>query len=224
MRVLIAGQVRLYREALTRALMTGDGHEVVGTAATAADALVLAIDLAPDVVVLDVGLPQIGALARELSDRSRNVIVVGINEADEVIMPLIEEGISGYVTRDGSIADLLAALHGAVAGESVVSPRVVSGMMRRLATLQRERRSIRGPALLTSREREIATLIDEGLSNRDIAHHLRIELPTVKNHVHNILEKLQVHRRGEAVARLRASADRPMSRRQDPVRSGSTPR
>ena len=224
MRVLIAGQVRIYREALSEGFMRGEGYEVVGTAASAADALLLAIERTPDVVVLDIGLPQIGALARELSDRSRKVVVVGINEADEAIMQLIEEGISGYVARDGSLADLLAALDGAVSGESLVSPRVVSGMMRRLATLQRERRTIRGQALLTSREREIATLIDEGLSNRDIARHLQIELPTVKNHVHNILEKMQVHRRGEAVARLRASADRPILRRHDAVRQGTGPK
>jgi DNA-binding NarL/FixJ family response regulator len=80
---------------------------------------------------------------------------------------------------------------------------MVAGIMERLAALTRERRRSQGAGLLTPREREIASLIDEGMSNLDIAHRLDIELPTVKNHVHNILEKLQVHRRGEAVARLR---------------------
>lgn len=224
MRVLVAGQVRLYREGLAQAFGRVDGYDVVATASTAAEVVQLAEHLLPDVVLLDLGLPQLGPLVRELADRSRNVVVLGVNEADDAILPLIEDGIAGYVTRDGSIADMFAAVDSAARGESVVSPRVVAGMMRRLASLTRERRSIQGPATLTSREREIASLIDEGLSNRDIALRLHIELPTVKNHVHNILEKLKVHRRGEAAARIRAVSIRPAGRRSDVVRPGTGPR
>lgn len=224
MRVLIAGQVRLYREGLAQALRRVDGYDVVATASTAAEVLQTAMHLAPDVVLLDLGLPQLGPLVRELADHSRSVVVLGVNEADDLILPLIEEGIAGYVTRDGSIAEMLAVVERAARGESVVSPQVVAGMMRRLATLTRERRSVQGPATLTSREREIALLIDEGLSNRDIALRLHIELPTVKNHVHNILEKLKVHRRGEAAARIRAVSIRPLRRRSDVTGPGTAPR
>jgi two-component system, NarL family, nitrate/nitrite response regulator NarL len=223
LRVLVAGQVRLYREGLAQALARIDEYAVVGTASSAAEVLQLAGDLAPDVVLVDLGLPQLGALVRELAERSRKVVVLGVNEADEAILPMIEDGISGYVTRDGSMADMLAAIESAARGESMVSPRVVAGMMRRLATLTREQRSVQGPATLTSREQEIAALIEEGLSNRDIAGRLHIELPTVKNHVHNILEKLKVHRRGEAAARLRGISIRPMNRRTDVLHTGRGP-
>jgi len=224
MRVLVAGQVRLYREGLAQAFGRVDGYDVVATASTAAEVVQLAEHLLPDVILLDLGLPQLGPLVRELADRSCNVVVLGVNEADDAILLLIEEGIAGYVTRDGSIADMFAVVDSAARGESVVSPRVVAGMMRRLATLTRERRSIQGPATLTSREREIALLIDEGLSNRDIALRLHIELPTVKNHVHNILEKLKVHRRGEAAARIRAVSIRTGGRRSNVVRPGTSQR
>ena len=224
MRILIAAQIRLYREGLAEAFGRVDGYDVVGSASTSSDVLAMAVDLAPDVVLLDLGLPQLEVLVRELADRSRKVVVLGVNEAGEAILPLIEVGISGYIPREGSIADMFAVVDGAARGESVVSPRVAAGMMERLATLTRERRMIQGPSALTSREREIASLIDEGLSNRDIAQRLHIELPTVKNHVHNILEKLQVHRRGEAAAHLRAVSIRPTSRGTDVVRSGTTSR
>jgi len=90
----------------------------------------------------------------------------------------------------------------------VCSPRVAGALLRRIAALATDGRSDRVPAHLTNREREIMGLIDEGLSNKEIAKRLRIEVATVKNHVHNILEKLQVHRRGEAAARVRAALPR----------------
>jgi len=95
-----------------------------------------------------------------------------------------------------------------VRGEAVCSPRVAGALLRRIAALATDGRSDRVPAHLTKREREIMGLIDEGLSNKEIAKRLRIEVATVKNHVHNILEKLQVHRRGEAAARVRAALPR----------------
>ena len=204
MRVLIAAQVRLYREGLAQAFGRVDRYEVAGSASSSVEALQMAARLDPDIVLVEHGLPQAAPLVRQLADRSRKVVVLGVEEVKDEILPLIEEGICGYVTREGSMDDLFATVDAAARGESVCSPRVVAAMMERLATLTRERRSADGPSTLTSREREIASLIDEGLSNRDIARRLDIELPTVKNHVHNILEKLHVHRRGEAVARLRA--------------------
>jgi two-component system, NarL family, nitrate/nitrite response regulator NarL len=215
MRVLIAAQVRLYREGLAQAFSLGGEYDVVGSASTSLEAMDLVRDLAPDILLVEHAMPRADSLVREVVERSRTkVVVLGVEEVREEIIPLIEEGICGYVTREGSIADLFAAVDRAARGEWVCSPRVVAGMMERLAALTRERRSVDGTGALTAREREIASLMDEGLSNRDIARRLEIQLPTVKNHVHNILEKLHVHRRGEAVARLRTpSLSTPMSRR-----------
>jgi DNA-binding NarL/FixJ family response regulator len=224
MRVLIGGPVRLYRESLAHAFGHAGGYEVVGTASTSSEVLELARALGPDVVLADATMPDLAALARELADRSDKVVILGVSEAEEGVIPLIEAGISGYVTGEASLGDVFTAVDRAARGESVVSPRIVAGMMQRLAKLKREHISVLGPSSLTSREQEIASLLDEGLSNREIALRLQIELPTVKNHVHNILEKLQVHRRGEAAARLRGFAIRPLRQRCDTTRSGAATR
>ena len=211
MRIFIAAPVRLYRDGLAEVFGRDARFEVCGSAATRLETFARVHEGEFDVVLVDADLPGAGVLVRELAHRPSHprVVVLGVEEVKEEILPLVEAGIAGYVTREGSIADLFASVECAVRGESVASPRMVATLMERVADLTRERRSSAEPGILTTRERQIASLIEEGLSNRDIAHRLNIELPTVKNHVHNILEKLHVHRRGEAVARLRtASAGR----------------
>ncbi|CAN5747981.1 N/A [soil metagenome] len=217
MRVLIAARVRLYRDGLAQAFSRDDRFEVIGCVSTCQEALALARSLSPEVVLVEHGMPQMGLLVGQLAERGTGarVVVLGVEEVNEEILPLVEAGIAGYVTREGSIADLFANVESAARGETIASPRVVAGIMERLVTLTRERRSIQEPGSLTSRERQIADLIDQGLSNRDIARRLDIEVPTVKNHVHNILEKLHVHRRGEAVARLRAASAGSVGRPRD---------
>jgi DNA-binding NarL/FixJ family response regulator len=132
------------------------------------------------------------------------VVVLGLPAGDQALLDCAEAGAAGYVSRDASLADLKAALQSAVLGELRCTPRDAAALLRRVALLAAQRS---GPAptgaALTQREVEIAGLIDGGLSNKEIARRLGIEVSTVKNHVHNILEKLQVHRRGEAVSQLR---------------------
>lgn len=208
MRVVIAAPVRLYRDGLAEAFERDPRFEVTGSAATSDETLDVLDAEYPDVVLVDADLPGAGGLIRQVAQRRSNtkVVVLGVTEVKEEILPLVEAGIAGYVTREGSLGDLFASIECAARGETIASPRMVAGIMERLVALTRERRSIQEPGALTSREREVAGLIDQGLSNRDIARRLDIELPTVKNHVHNILEKLHVHRRGEAVARLRTAS------------------
>src|SRR5262249_26135221 len=114
-----------------------------------------------------------------------------------------EAGIHGYVTRDGSVNDVVVAIQSAVRGEVACSPRVAALLFQRVATLSEATHGVQARPMLTRRELEIAGLITEGLSNKEIARSLRISSATVKNHVHNVLEKLQIRRRGEAAARLR---------------------
>ena len=121
------------------------------------------------------------------------------------MVPLVEAGAAGYLTRDASLRDLFAALSSAVRDEVLCSPRIVASLARRLARLAEQHATRPTPASLTAREAEVVGLLDAGLSNKEIATRLCIELPTVKNHVHHILEKLHVNRRGEAAARLRGS-------------------
>ena len=119
------------------------------------------------------------------------------------MLPLAEAGIAGWVTREASVDDLRATVASAAAGEAVFSPRLAASLLRRVAALASERRVGAQATPLTRRQREILALIDEGLSNKEIARRLSIEVATVKNHVHNILEKLEVTRRAEAAALVR---------------------
>jgi two-component system nitrate/nitrite response regulator NarL len=119
------------------------------------------------------------------------------------VIAYAEAGVVGYVTRHASLAELKDAVERAAAGETNLSSRMALTILRHIARLATQHGN---PALvpqLTSRELEVAELIDEGLSNKEIARRLRIEVPTVKNHVHSILKKLRVTRRSEAAARLR---------------------
>jgi DNA-binding NarL/FixJ family response regulator len=120
------------------------------------------------------------------------------------VLACAQAGIAGYVPREGTLDDLIAALHGAARGEAFCSPRIVAVLLRRIADLSIEWQPLAAAGRLTARELEIVDLIDRGLTNREIAEGLSIEVATVKNHVHNILEKLQIHRRHDAAARIRS--------------------
>jgi DNA-binding NarL/FixJ family response regulator len=162
-------------------------------------------ELCPTVVLVDIGPPHgtamIGVIL-EASPGSR-VIALGMGESESEIIDCAEAGIAGYVAREGSISDLVAAIDSTIRGELPCSPRVAGTLLRRVATLAADRRPQRPGVRLSRRELEVVQLIDDGLSNKEIAQYLCIELATVKNHVHNVLEKLQVRRRSEAAAWMR---------------------
>jgi two-component system, NarL family, nitrate/nitrite response regulator NarL len=205
--VLVIADVRLYREGLVHAIGHRDGVEVVGAAASSREALMPLADLRPDVVLVDVSATDGLAAVRAVAESAPNARVVAVDsaEAESEVIAYAEAGASGYVPRNGSLADLRAVITSAARGEALISPRVTAGLLRRLADLA----AGHGPAAhairLTPREAEILELIDQGLSNKQIARRLSISISTVKNHVHSILDKLQVERRGEAVARLRGT-------------------
>jgi DNA-binding NarL/FixJ family response regulator len=117
------------------------------------------------------------------------------------VLTCAEIGISGYVTRDGSLCDVVSAITAAVRGEVRCSPKIAGLLFRRVAALSTERRG-HSAGGLTARETQIVRLLQEGLSNKMISRSLGIECATVKNHVHSILGKLGVHRRADAVSLL----------------------
>jgi two-component system nitrate/nitrite response regulator NarL len=204
-RALVVSDVRLYREALAWRLSQPGRVKVVGTAQDAAIALEQLSALAPDVVVVDRAMPDALSTAKSIAELScAKVVAFAIADMDQAVIECAEAGLAGYVTRDGSVEDLVDAVERAMRGEVLCSPRVAATLFRRLAAL-----SAAAPATapreteLTQREREIGLLIERGLSNKEIARHLSIGTATVKNHVHHILEKLDVRRRGEAAASLR---------------------
>jgi two-component system, NarL family, nitrate/nitrite response regulator NarL len=207
-RLLIIAGIRLYREGLRDTLQGRSGLEVVGTAADARDALAAVRERAPAVALVDLDIPSICRFVSVVAERAPSVKVValGMVEENEDVLACVEAGIAGYVPRDGSVEELVSRVRSAARGELTLSPQLAAGLARRVVLLAGALRASQPQPALTGREREIAGLLNDGLTNKQIAQQLCIEVPTVKNHVHNILEKLQVHRRGEAAAAMRRSA------------------
>jgi two-component system, NarL family, nitrate/nitrite response regulator NarL len=157
------------------------------------------------VVLLDAALPDGVAVTHAIRARAPHVRVIVMSVADGDVLRFAEAGIAGYVTRDASVAELLAAMDSVQRGESLFSPRAAAALLDRVATLAREPTAA-GREPLTAREKEILSLLAAGLSNKEIATRLFIGVPTVKTHVHNILRKLGASRRGQAAARARVLA------------------
>jgi two-component system nitrate/nitrite response regulator NarL len=197
--VLVA--VRVYREGIVDAVERDPRFHVIGSAPTLAAAwpLLEALPRPPDITLIDLALPEGTNVARALRRGwpSSGTMAVAVGEADEEVVQWAEAGVSGLVSREATLAEFLDAIEAAAKEEVVTSPAVAAALLRRVASVPRETRR-NGPAL-TRREREIVRLVGRGLSNKEIASSLRIEVPTVKNHVHNILDKLRVGRRVEAV-------------------------
>jgi two-component system, NarL family, nitrate/nitrite response regulator NarL len=219
-RIIIVSDTCLYREGLALSLERVDRVVVVGLADSVASALTCIEEKNPDVALLDFAMPDALALPHAISAAQMPVKVVAfsVTELEDEICECAEAGIAGYVARNGSKEDLIAAVENAVRGEVLCSPRVAASLFRRLAAHVQTTRQGPPKAALTGREQDIIALIDRGLSNKEIARQLKISLPTVKNHVHNILEKLQVRRRGAAAALLREAALARATTRRAPTR------
>jgi two-component system, NarL family, nitrate/nitrite response regulator NarL len=203
--VLIVSEVRLYREGLAELLARRGTLHVIGTAIHTADALTRACELEPAIVVLDYAAADSLSFSRALTQVRPDIRVValGLPDSDDAVLAFAEAGIAGYVAREGSVDDVVAAIESAARGELRCSPQLAGTILRRLAWRAAVGGEMAPRSALTCRETEIVRLIDQGLSNKEIAVRLGIEVATVKNHVHNLLEKLRVHRRAEAAARLR---------------------
>jgi two-component system, NarL family, nitrate/nitrite response regulator NarL len=215
-RIIVCAEVGFYRDGLAYVLPRY-GFDVVGVAATAPEAIAVVFESPSDVILLDMTMRQsLDVLRRIALTRDVKVLALSVREREPDVLACIEAGAAGYVTREASLHDVVDSIERAIRDEPLASPHIVATLMRRVAALASRTESASLGAALTSRELEIVGLIDQGLSNKEIAIRLSIEVATVKNHVHNILEKLHVRRRGEAAARMRAyglnTADRSPSR------------
>lgn len=206
MRVFVAAAVRMYEEGLASVIRDDRRFLLAGTAASRHALLdaVAVLEPPPDVVLVDLGrdegIAAVRALGRTLP--GTRVIALALGEEDDVVA-YAEAGAVGLVARESSLEELGELIQSVAGGGSPVSARLGAVLLRRLAVHAERARAGHDPRSLTAREREVAQLIDRGLSNKEIATRLRIELPTVKNHVHSILEKVDVSRRDEAAAVLR---------------------
>jgi len=207
-RVFILSDVRLYREGLAWSLSQRPEIEMVGAAAPSGGGLAEAVSSTPTAVLVDFAMPEVLNLSKALNRLIPGVKVIAFaaSEVDDDLLVCAEAGIVGFVTPDASIDDLVDAIRKTLRGEILCSARMTGLLFQRLATLSEATQVPSKMRPLTRREYEIAELINKGMSNKEIARLLRIASATVKNHVHNILEKLQVSRRGAVGAILRGSS------------------
>jgi len=210
-RVVIVAGVRLYREGLAQLLRCHDGFTIGGVYSYPLPSSADLRLLAPDLVVIDLATTGSYDIVRHLKATiaSLPIVAIGVDDSEDEVLACAEAGAAGYVTREGSVEELVASMQRAVKGELLVTPRVAGRLAQRLAALAAEQPGLKG-ARLSRREWEIAALIEEKLSNKEIAVRLCIEVATVKNHVHSLLQKLEVHRRtdaGRVVRSLAGSAD-----------------
>lgn len=203
--MFIVAEVRFYREGLAGFLSGHLDVEVVGTAADAASALDAACRLRCDVILLDMAMSASFEAARALAAAvpGGEVVALGVREDEREVISLAEAGVSGFVAREASLQELLGAVQSAAVGEARCSPRVAAILARRVSFFARGVVDESAAIPLTRRQLEIVSLIEQGLPNKVIAQRLFIELPTVKNHVHNILERLGVDRREDAASAVR---------------------
>lgn len=211
-RVLVVHEIRLMCTVMAAVLNQEPDIEVAGMATHLDEALPL-VDKS-DLVLVRSTLPDESALnlTRSIvkSNPAAKVVIVGLAESESGVLPYIEAGASAYVLAEDSVEKLLDTIRTAHRGEIHLSPEVASALMARvteLAEVAREAGSTLFPPPdtppdLTPREREVLELIAQGRTNPEIAERLNIELGTVKNHVHNILRKLNVSSREEAAAYL----------------------
>ncbi|MEX2103599.1 MAG: response regulator transcription factor [Gaiellaceae bacterium] len=201
-RVVIVDDHDLFRTGLKN-LLEEQGVQVIGEAANGRDALRLVSELAPDVVIMDLNMPGISGVdtTRQLAAVAplARVVVLTISAADDDVMNAVLAGACGYLLKDSSIQDLVAGIIAAAAGESLISPQIAAKVLQRLRSQTSHAdaaETIR--AELSDREIEVLKLIANGKDNAQIASELFISPKTVKNHISNILMKLQIDNRIQA--------------------------
>jgi DNA-binding NarL/FixJ family response regulator len=207
--VVVATDVRLYSEGLAL-VFAADGRLRVSQVADTAERAVQCIgEAGTDALLIDATMEGVRGILHAMRERVPRipVVIFGVPALDEDLLDCIESGAAAFVSRDTSSRELIDTLLSAMRGEATLSPRSLANVLSRLATRARIGVRVAGGPPLTARERELASLLDEGLSNKEIALRLQISVATVKNHVHRILEKLQVARRGQAASRLRQPMD-----------------
>lgn len=202
LRVLVVDDHDLFRTGL-RNLLEEQGVNVVGEAENGETAIRLASDLAPDVVIMDLNMPGVGGVetTRRLSSLAplSRVVVLTISADDDDVMNAVMAGACGYLLKDSSIQELIAGIRAASEGESLISPQIAAKVLQRLRAQSKDAdaaETIR--AELSDRELQVLKLIANGKDNAMIAGELHISPKTVKNHISNILMKLQIENRIQA--------------------------
>jgi len=204
-RVLVVDDHALFRRGLEMVLEQEPDIEIVGEAGDGAQAVQRAIQTAPDIVLMDVMMPKGSGIeaCRAIKEvvPSAKIIMLTISDAEADLYEAIKAGATGYLLKEISIEEVATAVRAVQNGQSLISPSMASKLLTEFASMVKrggDREQLPTPRL-TDREMDVLRLVARGLNNRDIAKALFISENTVKNHVRNILEKLQLHSRMEAV-------------------------
>ena len=197
-RILLADDHAVVRQGFKMILDAQPDMEIVGEAANGREAVDLAEQLRPDVVVMDVAMPELNGIeaTRRLASSvpHARVVALSMHKDSVYVREILRAGARGYLLKDSGAADLVAAIHAVASGESYLSPAVSN------AVLDDYRRHATNPIdLLTSREREVLQLLAEGKTNKEIAGVLNLSVYTVEAHRGRIMEKLNLHSIGELV-------------------------
>ena len=204
-RVVICDDHALFRRGLTMVLEDEPGIEVVGEAEDGDAAVAAAEQLAPDVVLMDVRMPKRSGIEAtraiaELVPTAR-IVMLTVSDEEEDLYEAVKAGAAGYLLKEISIEEVAEAIRSVMTGQSLITPSMASKLLAEFSNLSKkaEARNAVPVPRLTERELEVLRLVAQGMSNKEIASELYISENTVKNHVRNILEKLHLHSRMEAV-------------------------
>ena len=202
-RVLVVDDQELFRSGLTMILGTDPAIEVVGQAGDGVEGTSLAASLAPDVVLLDVRMPKRSGIEACVAIKetvpSAKIIMLTVSDEEADLYEAVKSGASGYLLKDSSIDEVTQAVRVVADGQSLISPSMAVKLIDEFKQMSRPEKGTGSGLRLTERELEVLRLVATGMNNREIAKQLVISENTVKNHVRNILEKLQLHSRMEAV-------------------------
>jgi two-component system NarL family response regulator len=204
-RVLICDDHALSRRGLAMVLESEDGIEVAGEAADGDEAVAAAEELVPDVVLMDVRMPKRSGIeaTRAIAEvlPTARILMLTVSDEEDDLYDAIKAGAAGYLLKEISIEEVAGAIRQVVDGQSLITPSMASKLLAEFTNLAKKadaKQAVLSPKL-TSRELEVLKLVAQGMSNKEIAAELYISENTVKNHVRNILEKLHLHSRMEAV-------------------------
>ena len=202
-RVILADDHSVYRRGLAK-LLTRSGIEVIGEAISGVTAIELVERTAPDVAVIDLNMPGMSGVevTRRLTERTpaSRVLVVSVSAQEDDVTEAILAGASGYILKDSPVEEVVAGIRAAATGDSVMSPRIASMLLRRIRT--EEPAGVDIPAIpLSARELQVLELVAQGKANHEIGETLFIGQSTVRNHISSILMKLQVENRVQAAVR-----------------------
>lgn len=194
--IVLADDHRIVREGIRRILKSRDDFEVVGEASNGEEAVELAAEKNPDVILMDVTMPRLSGVdaTRRICKQQKDthVLILSMHDDRSCVEEVLRAGASGYIVKDAAPSELISAIDAVKSGESYLSPAITHQVVNAIA--QPGERPSSAASVLTEREREVLSLIAEGLSSKEIAQKLGVSLKTVESHRANLMEKLDIHK------------------------------